>query len=392
MQSDATIPLPEGVTTATARQKSTGHNAVATRSATGLTSPALRRFAGCFVIFLLPFVLFVAVFVALDPFKNLRYHHDYSHSIVLFNRDFASTEKYLKQYPQYHYDSFIFGTSRAITGFRTADWKPFLEADASPFKFDAYHEGIFGIWKKVQFIDNRGGRIRNAVVLVCPDWLLMGTNNPPEIIYRKHPALLGGGWFNLYVSSLKAWLEDGFFVRYIDYSIFHKVRPYMRGSIKPPLMRVDPISNDFFPDGADDLLEKDEDAYYRDRKSVFYARPPSPGETPVQIGPVQRMMLEDMKRVFAKQKTNVRIVVSPVYSEVALDRQDLEELRRIFGNENVFDFSGVNEITANARHYYEQDHFRPEIGKQIFETVYAKPGGGRLAAGNSTANHNGGGQ
>jgi hypothetical protein len=45
-------------------------------------------------------------------------------------------------------------------------------------------------------------------------------------------------------------------------------------------------------------------------------------------------------------------------------------LQKVFGNNNVFDYSGVNDYTNSIYNYYEASHYRPVVGRQILEAVY----------------------
>jgi hypothetical protein len=339
-------------------------------SPAGFAAPGMRRFLGSLALFVSPFVLFTAGFCILDPYKILWSYTDYSDAPVQLNRDYISTENYIAHRRLYHYDSFMFGTSRT-SGIRIADWRPYLGTNASPFKFDASGETLFGIWKKVQYIDRQGDHLRNALILICTDSTLQGTNDSRGYLFIKHPALVGGGWGNLYLSSLRAWASDGFFIRYLDYRIFGHFRPYMKGYVETWGIHFDPVTNDLFADKPDAELARDEEGYYRQRQKMFYTRPAISGETPAFIGPVQRQMLEDMHRIFVAQKTDYRIAISPLYNQIALNRKDLEALREIFGASTVSDFSGVNSMTANPRNYYETSHFRLNVGKQMLQEIYA---------------------
>lgn len=280
----------------------------------------MRQFLGSLALFVSPFILFTAGFCILDPFQIIWSYTDYSGAPVQLNRDYISTEKYITQHRQYHYDSFMFGSSRT-SGIRTADWRPYLGTNASPFRFDASGETLFGIWKKVQYIDRQGDHIRNALILICTDLTLQGTNESTGYLIIKHPALVGGGWGNLYLSSLRAWASDGFFIRYLDYRIFKHFRPYMKGFVEARSIDFDPVTNEMFAQKPNAELASDEEGYYRRRQKIFYTRPTNPKEAPAFIGPVQRRMLEDMRRIFAAQKTDYRIAISPLYDQVALNQK-----------------------------------------------------------------------
>lgn len=45
----------------------------------------------------------------------------------------------------------------------------------------------------------------------------------------------------------------------------------------------------------------------------------------------------------------------------------MEILKDIFGYENVFDFSGINEYTNDIHNYYERGHYRPILGALLLQ-------------------------
>ena len=81
--------------------------------------------------------------------------------------------------------------------------------------------------------------------------------------------------------------------------------------------------------------------------------------------------LREMAGIFKHNNTNYKLVISPLYNTPKFNNTDFETLVRIFGSENVFDFSGENSITSNYRNYYERSHYRPEVGRQILEIIYS---------------------
>ena len=59
-----------------------------------------------------------------------------------------------------------------------------------------------------------------------------------------------------------------------------------------------------------------------------------------------------------------------MYDQKKLNIEDLSILNALFGKENVFDFSGINQITNNLYNYYETSHYRPHVAKKIIDEIY----------------------
>jgi hypothetical protein len=81
-------------------------------------------------------------------------------------------------------------------------------------------------------------------------------------------------------------------------------------------------------------------------------------------------MLLEIADIFKKNKTNYKLVINPLYDQVKLNQQDLDILIKLFGKENVHDFSGINFITNDYHNYYENPHYRPHIADYIMGEIY----------------------
>ena len=79
----------------------------------------------------------------------------------------------------------------------------------------------------------------------------------------------------------------------------------------------------------------------------------------------------NIKRILDEDHTNYRILINPLYDQMKLDTNDMKVIVRVFGKENVFDFSGVNDITDDRRNFYEISHYRPQVAARMLDTAYA---------------------
>lgn len=59
-----------------------------------------------------------------------------------------------------------------------------------------------------------------------------------------------------------------------------------------------------------------------------------------------------------------------MYDQLKINEEDLEYLKTLFGDVNVFDFSGINKFTNDYKNYYEASHYRPHVTKEIMEKIY----------------------
>src|ERR1700760_1077696 len=108
------------------------------------------------LIFSIPFVLFIALYICWDPFKVIHHYDHYYESgkpsYISLNRDVVSTETWVNQFPRYNYDSYIFGNSRSKF-YEVDTWSRYIGADTNHcYHFDASGESLFGVAGKVKFL------------------------------------------------------------------------------------------------------------------------------------------------------------------------------------------------------------------------------------------------
>ena len=80
--------------------------------------------------------------------------------------------------------------------------------------------------------------------------------------------------------------------------------------------------------------------------------------------------MRTIRDVLQRQRTDFRIVVSPLYDQIKLHPQDLARLQEIFGVDRVFDYSGVNAITSDRHYFLEPFHYRTLAGRRILSEIY----------------------
>lgn len=334
------------------------------------TEVCVKRLLAKLGLLALPFVVLAAAYVFLDPFKVLRSYKEYypaGDQYVFLNRDYVSTALFLKQYPTYHYDAFIFGSSRSLA-FRVADWEPYLRS-RSAYHFDAVGESLYGIAGKLRLMDKMNVPVRDAILLF-DYWSLSVTQNRPEVLFINHPAISQESRFLFQLEFFKAYINPFFLFPYLHIKLTGQFHPYMH-SLNPLTQFHDSRTNDYYIADYESALASNVGEYYREREKIFYKRPPNPGFSPEVVGPAQLALLREIAAILQKHHTDYRIVLNPLYDERRLDPRDVARLHEIFGSSNVWDFTGVNEFTVDYHNWYEQNHFRDVAARRIMKIIYA---------------------
>ena len=332
----------------------------------------MRKFILKLFLVSLPITILISLFLFLDPFRIIRKYDDYSNNqFVIPNRDFVSSEVFMKNKNKYNYNSFIFGSSRTIA-YKTKSWKYFLPTSASPFVFDASGESIFGIYTKITYLDKIGTNINNCLLIICTDHTFSTESDSNGHLSIKHPKIANTSWFNFYIVFMKDFLDFNFLKNYFQFLYTRKYVPSMNGYIEFRKIKYDTITNDLWIIDQENEIKENPINYYKKRKDIFYDRNTIVSPAKLQISKNKIAMLNEINAIFIKHHTNYKIIISPLYNQIELNKSDLLTLQNIFGKNSVFNFSGKNKFTSKKENYYEASHYRPIVGDSIMSIVYNK--------------------
>lgn len=317
-------------------------------------------------LLILPYLPIVVSYFVLDPFQVLYTYKKFDQPLtVVPNRDYISTQMYLNTYQQRPYSSFILGNSRTMS-FLTRDWIKYT-GDSMAFHYDASGESLYGVWQKLEFLEQHHSSLKN-VLIICDPELLKAAQDFDSHIYRKDPRVTGAFPLAFQLSFLKAYFADTFFFKYLKQRFTGKFTPEMLGILEERRIYYDPITNDLVLPDVNAEIKRDSVGFYARNKSLRLARKPKVADA--VIGAAQLQQLVAMRNVFKRHNTNYHIVISPLFKQESINPADLTLLQCTFGASHIHDYSGVNEFTKKIGNYYEQAHYRPLVGRQIMKQIY----------------------
>ncbi|SMO92605.1 hypothetical protein SAMN06265379_11616 [Saccharicrinis carchari] len=313
------------------------------------------------------------LYIAFDPFKVLYDYESFfdtnAKASVAPNKDYASTTTFIKNSKKINYNSFIFGNSRSIF-YQISEWKKHIGEDAICYHFDASGESLWALNKKVEFINKKENNIKNMLLVL--DYATL-TNVKPKSAhsYIISPALVNNSnIIEFHIAFFTAFLTPNFTYAYLDYKISNKMKPYIKKVLDDRQKNYDNKTNELRFDYFENLISKGK-YYTPERLSVFYDR-----DTTIQkfseecIKENQKIILKNIYSITQKHNSKIKIIISPLYDQIKINKDDLKYLRALFGEENVFDFSGINRFTNNYKNYYEASHYRPHIAREIMRIIY----------------------
>lgn len=329
----------------------------------------IKRIVAFFSIGVIGLMLLLVSYFFTDPFKAIHHYEDYSNSYVIMSRELVTTEGFLKNNPSKHYNSFIFGSSRTL-GFNPYSWEKYLPPTSHVYMFDASAETIYGIYKKLKFLDSLNITIHNALVIICRDVTFKKTDNYAGHLFIKHPAVSKESPLTFQLAFFKAYLDPLFLYNYYKYRLVKKISPSMEEYIEKRKIVYDSVNNQLRIIDQERDIQQDPAGYYEKYKNLFYTRTGETVDTAEQIAAPQLFMLQEIKRILEKNNTNYVVVISPLYEQMKFSPHDKSILETYFGD-RLYDFSGKNSLTDQQTNYYETSHFRPLVGDSILQKIYS---------------------
>jgi hypothetical protein len=300
----------------------------------------------------LPVLLIGVFYLWADPFMIVRHYDDLYNTEkphLELNEDYATTETFLNLNPKEKFDSYIFGSSRSRY-YTPAEFEKRVYG-AKAYQFGVARETLFGIAGKVKMLHRQGVKIKHVLVVADAELLSKATNTAGHL-FRKHPLVSGEGDADFQFTCL------------MDFFSWEAISGYIKLPSKAAGKKKDPQME------AEELIQKDKDSYYKPRMHLFYERKKTLQTSKPVLEAAQIKLLREMQAIFAKDGTDFRMVISPTYDQEKFNEADKKIINSIFGQNCLYDFSGINDITADMYNYYESIHYRPFIAYRIMDSVY----------------------
>jgi len=332
----------------------------------------MKKFIINIFLFIIPFLIIISLFVIIDPYMlffsnkgKIKIKDEY---YIHPNRDFQATELFLKNYKEYHYNSFIFGNSRSYF-YDIEIWKKKIKS-GNCFHFNSNSESLFGIERKFDFLNKKSVKIKNALIVIDYN-LLRNVKNSNSILSIKHPLISGQSYFKFYLKMFEGFFPKPF-LAHLQLFLTGKKRNYMeKYGIYDNTTKINLSNNQLIFYKFDSLIRKDKAKFYEKIKNKFYKRETREISYLQIIKDEQKILLKSIKKIIDENQTKYKIIINPLYEQVKLNKKDVDYLKSIFGIKNVFDFSGKNKFTDDYTNYYETSHYRPNVSEEIMNIVYS---------------------
>ena len=327
--------------------------------------PAFLRLVRKLVIFAMPFWALIALYLYDDPFMVL-HKYDVYDSVVKLNEHYVGWQIYKNHNDSLHFNSFILGNSCTMA-FRCGEWEKYLDPGDHAIRLFGNAESMKAISLKLRALDREGADIKNVLMVLDRaslslfDLMTSSSNVLPAAISGQNP-------FSVQLEFLQGFALPSFLFPYLKYRITGKVEPNMKRM--NPYGRIRDSKNNEAFNPREKLIEQEGEAFWKNRKKEFPDRDGTVTIAEPAIFQKQRIVLNEIIEVLHRHGTSVRVIISPDYNQKELHPNDRKILQNIFGRENVYDFSGINEFTKDYHNYYESGHYRPLLGNKLLERIY----------------------
>ena len=297
------------------------------------------------VLFLVPFFVLAGIYFYDDPFKVLREYKKYDNDPIFLNEDYIGWKTYKNYRDSLHFDSFILGNSCTMA-FLTSDWEKYLNGEKA-IRLYGTAQRLAAVHRKVMALDKQQDKIANVLLIVDPT-LLREHQLSSGYMHLLPPEISGMNKFKFQSQFAQEFFNPKFMIPYMDYRICHHYRPYMRGIVNPDKNIRNTVTNDLWNPREEEIAELG-DYYWEKYKKRFRPRSGQDQTYPPVLMKPQIKLLSEMAEVFQTHHTNCKIIISPEYKQIRMNPADVEQLKNIFGSENVYDFSGINQYTNDIR-------------------------------------------
>jgi hypothetical protein len=317
-----------------------------------------------FLIFL-PFLLALTIYIIDDPFMVIRKHARYDNSHVALNENLVGWEMYKSEKDSIHFDSFLMGNS-CTQAFKCREWEKYLNPNDRAFRWIDNNETLEGLCIKLKALEKDHAELKNVLIIL--DW---DSFNKVELrngaIHSMPRDISGISEFTYQSKYVQLFIYPSFFIPYMRHKFDNN---YTHVGVVDNFDRTrDSITNDAI-NPYDKIIEKEGEEYWAQRQTEFPARhyrmmDPS-------ISPDAMAKLDTLSNIVKRNKTNLTLVIGPDYWLKQINPKDVAILKKYLGQDNVYDFTGCNNYSAEKHNYYEKGHYRPIVGNDILKRIYSK--------------------
>lgn len=339
--------------------------------------PGFKKFVCRSLLALLPVAAYVALYVAVDPFKVV---HRYDGISIapgdtlerIPNKRYVAVEGLRRYDAGQHYDSFIFGSSIS-SNFTAEAWKRHLPAEASVYHFTAGAETLTGIRDELRYLLSHGHTVRHAL-LVMEDEMFTRPTRYSEMPYVAHwdvsPQV---SWLHFQRVHFDAFRDPCMLLYNLWPTQWVADKLLADGKMTTIPSGRDEITNEDSSAGLDSLVLHDPDKFYLEQRPWLVQMQPNPGPQPLHIGEDDMAVLREIASMLREGGVDYVVIVPPRFRSQPMAALDHAALCSVMGWDRVHDYSGDSTLVHDLHSYYDGVHILTHRCTELIDRSYAAP-------------------
>lgn len=345
------------------------------RSSTSSSESAdrtLRRFLLCAgAMAAAPLILFLAAYMAMDPFKVLRWHEAPFEDRLGLNKGMLSVQAYERGGGASGYDSFIMGSSVSCA-YSVEEWKSFLPDGARPLHMDSSSQTVSTLRKFLEYLERDGASLRNVLVVFAPE--VFGMEYDGDNLSQLVPPVVENGGLSYDISFHCAYFMGFANYRYLSPFLEYKFAGKREDSTDVLVFSPQPIvydasfNEESMPDW-DMILDSDPALLHGDGMAIL---PPDASYRILdpKIDAVERADLEAIAEILSRNGTDYRVLLAPTPKLYLLSDADERVLVDAFGKRFVNLTRDFRAEQSDPSNFYDTIHYRPRLASRYMRAAY----------------------
>ena len=329
------------------------------------------------LVALLPVLLFVGLYLVIDPFRVVHRYDGISIAAGdtlerMPNKRYVAIEGLRHYDPEHHFDSFIFGSSIS-SNFTVAAWKRHLPDSASVYHFTAGAETLSGIRDELRYLFEGGYTVRH-VMLVMEAEMFHRPTRYEEMPFVPHydvsPAI---SWLHFHRLHFNAFRDPYMFLYQLHPTRWLANKLLEDGKMTTVPSGRDEVTNEDSSYGLDTLIANNGDRYYQERIPWLIDMQPQPNPMPLDIDETNSGVLREIAAMLRDHGVDDYIViVPPRFRSQPLSPIDHMALCEIMGQQHVNDFSADSVLIHDLHSYYDGVHILTHRCTEMIDRCYNK--------------------
>ena len=312
-----------------------------------------------------PLLLLLCAYVAIDPFKVLRWHDDPFADRLGLNKGMLSVQAYEKGLSSGRkYDSFIMGSSVSCT------------YGSYTLHIVSSGQTVSTLRKYLEYLESSGAPLRNVLIVFAPE--IFGIEYDCENLSVLVPPAVERGGVRYMLSFHYKYFMGFANYRYISPLLVYEFTGRREKVTDVPVFSMQPICYDWeineesVPEW-DMILDKDPALLHEKSSYDFSFTHDTPyTRLATLIDNDEKSDLEAIAALLARNRSDYRVLLAPTPKLYLLSYEDESVLSGIFGDRFVNVSGKFRAEQSDSSNFYDTIHYRSRLASKYMQAAYIR--------------------